>query len=338
MKLLLLAILLAPTAHTLCQEAPNQPSDTSYYKSYTNLITARYFFSQKYTSITVQGKTTGDRLQYRPNTNLNMGVGFTYGWFTLNLAFTFPLLNSGDEEKPETKYLDLQSHIYTSKFIVDVVANRYRGYYLAPKGTASPEGSDYYQRPDMKVWHIGVSGYKVLNWKKYSFRAAMQQNEWQQKSAGSILVGAEIYYGRLRTDSSIIPKTFQENFDQNDITSVRAIDIGPGAGYAYTLVLSKSFYLMGSATCTLPLDWITEYRSKGSESNVSVGPNLSYRASAGYNTPRWGVSALWVNNRIKSRGASGPYQVQTGNVRLNLIYRFEPGPRLKRKIRIFSFD
>ncbi len=319
------------------QETMEQPQDTSYYLSYTDKLTTRYFFSQKYTSYRISGKGQDNTLQYRPNTNLNMGLGVTYGWFTLNLAFSFPLLNTGDESKIKTKYLDLQSHIYTSKLIVDVLANRYRGYYLFPEGTGTGLENGYYQRQDMKIFHLGVSAYRVLNWKKYSFRAAMQQNEWQQKSAGSILLGAEVFYSRMNADSSVVPGLLQDDFSQRGIYSVRKIDIGPGAGYAYTLVISNHLYIMGAGTVTLPIDWLTEYRQNQSESRVSVGPNISYRASAGYNTARWGVSALWVNTAQEGRGESGRYRVQTGNVRLNFIYRITPGDRLKRKIRFFSF-
>jgi hypothetical protein len=70
-----------------------QHADTSYIQTYDSLITTRFFFSRKYTSILVGGPGNLANLKYRPNSTLNMGVGATYRWFTLNLAYGFPFLN-----------------------------------------------------------------------------------------------------------------------------------------------------------------------------------------------------------------------------------------------------
>ena len=61
--------------------------DTTYYESFMNKITGRYYFGQKFTALEIKrnNKTT-PRLRYVPNTTLNMGIGATYGFFTLNLA------------------------------------------------------------------------------------------------------------------------------------------------------------------------------------------------------------------------------------------------------------
>jgi hypothetical protein len=56
--------------------------DSDYYESYTDQITGRVYFSQKYTNLILLSKHREDDLRYRPNTTLNFGVGATYGWFT----------------------------------------------------------------------------------------------------------------------------------------------------------------------------------------------------------------------------------------------------------------
>ena len=67
--------------------------DTSYYVSYEDQITGRFYLSQKYVSF--RYIDTGNDLVFRylPNTTLNMGVGATYKWATLNLAYGFGFLN-----------------------------------------------------------------------------------------------------------------------------------------------------------------------------------------------------------------------------------------------------
>ena len=73
----------------------------------------------------------------------------------------------------------------------------YKGYYLTPQGLAAPEGKPYYLRPDMGLSLVGFAFYRALNERKFSYQAGLLQNEWQKKSAGSVLVGGEIYYGSI---------------------------------------------------------------------------------------------------------------------------------------------
>ncbi|HMT29810.1 MAG TPA: DUF4421 family protein, partial [Bacteroidia bacterium] len=178
-------------------------NDTSYYESYTSQITGRFYFSQKYTSLIIDHENDQLDLKYRPNTTLNMGVGASYDWFTLNLAYGFGFLNQ-DEEKGKTNYLDLQAHLYGQKLNLDLFGEFYKGFYLSQKGKAVNDDS-YYQRPDLKVTELGASVQYIFNDEKISFKAASIQTQRQKKSAGSLLIGAELYFGIVKSDSSIFP-------------------------------------------------------------------------------------------------------------------------------------
>lgn len=327
-----ISLLISCTGKAICQ-LTTEAQDTSYYESYTDLITARFYFSQKYTSLVLKGT---ENLQYRPNTSLNTGVGFSYGWFTANAAVGLPFLNQGDDGKGKTSYLDLQSHIYPRKYCIDLLGQFYRSFYLYPKGIGRTDNKDWYVRPDLKVMHLGISAYRILNWKKFSFRAGMLQNEWQKKSAGSFLVGAEAYYGRTDSDSAIVPSQLEDDYTQRGVTSIRYIDLGPGIGYAYTLVIAKNFFILGSGTATLPIGWLKEKKDGQEQTKFSATPNFFYRLSTGYNNARWSISLWWVNNVLDTKGVSGKYRVNTGNVRLTTAYRFAPGPRLKKPLRLFE--
>jgi hypothetical protein len=41
---------------------------------------------------------------------------------------------------------------------------------------------------------------------------------------------------------------------------------------------------------------------------------------------------------VQTKGRTGDYSIRTGNVRLNAAYRFIPGPKLKKKIKIFDVE
>ncbi len=321
----------------MAQEQSAQPAyDEDYYESYTDHITSRIYFSRKYTSLILRARESVDDLRYRPNTTLNFGVGATYGWFTLNLAYGFDFLNQGDKAKGTTHYLDLQSHVYTRKMSIDLFGQFYKGFYLSPRGTGSNDGQ-YYLRPDIKVRHMGVAAYYILDWKHLSMRAAMLQTEWQKKSAGSLLIGGESYYGYSKADSAMVPHALAGQYSQRGITRFRYFDIGPGIGYAYTFVWKEHFFAMGGVTGSIPLNFQKEWRGKGTvgESKFSISPDLMLRVGIGYSNERMNISMTWVNNTFETKGSAGKYQIRTGNVRLNAAYRFLPGPDLKRKIRFF---
>jgi hypothetical protein len=332
----LFVLLVAVLPCSLYAQDADTAFNENYYESFSNLITARTYFSQKYTNFTIASGSSLRNLTYNPNTTLNFGIGATYEWFTLNLAYGFGFLNGNDEKKGETKYLDLQSHIYTRKMTIDFMGQFYKSFYLRPQGNAAPDASSYYIRPDIKVRHFGIAPYYVLNWKKLSLRAPMIQNEWQKKSAGSILLGGDIYYGVTMADSAFVPASLSHNYDQFEVNKIRYFNIGPGAGYAYTHVIDERFYATGAMTISFPLGWHKEWTDNGYSKDVKFLPNLTYRAGIGYNDEKKSFGLMWVNSSFQTMGETGKYKVRTGNVRLTYAYRFTPGPKLKKKLKIFE--
>lgn len=310
--------------------------DRAYYESYTDLITSRIYFSQKYTSLRIRGSDRVRDLQYRPNTTLNLGVGVTYGWFTLNLAYGFNFINRADDAKGTTRYLDLQSHIYLRKMSIDLFGQFYKGFYAYPKKIVPQAEDVWYRRPDIRMRHFGAAAYYTYNWQKFSMRAAMLQNEWQKKSAGSLLLGAEIYYGSNRGDSALVPGALAHEYSEAGVTKMRYFDIGPGVGYAYTAVLEEHFYATAALTFSFPLSFQKQLRDGDTEHRASISPDLLTRIGIGYNSDRMNIGILWVNSSVQTKGKQSEYAIRTGNVRLNAAYRFAPGPKLKRKIKFFE--
>lgn len=319
------------------QVAIAQRTDTNYIKTYDSLITTRFFFSRKYTSILLQGPGKLANLKYRPNSTLNMGVGATYRWFTLNLAYGFPFLNP-ERGRGKTKYLDLQSHIYTRNWTIDFFGQFYKGYYLNPKGLGHADPGSYYLRSDLGISLFGLAVYKLRNGKKFSYRAAFLQSEWQKKSAGTLLYGGEIYAGSVSGDSALVPNTLSVDYPQRDIWRVRFLEFGPGAGYAYTLVVKKHFFITGAATLNMDFGISREFKNEQHSDKLTISPNFIYRAVAGYNSNDWNLNFSLVGNTILVRGASSKndYRFSTGNYRFTLAKRILPYGRFKRQLKLFD--
>lgn len=322
---------------TYGQQNDTQEDGNDYYTTYPELITARFYFSQKYTNFTVGAEKETPDLVYRPNTSLNMGVGATYRSVTLNLAYGFGLLNK-DDTKGKTRYLDLQSHLYSRSWAIDLSGQFYKGYYLNNRSTGYPGKADYYVRPDIGISLLGISAYRIINQDKFSLRAATLQNEWQQKSAGSLLVGAEIFYGAIHGDSSFVPVLFTDRYDQKGIKKIHLLKFGPGMGYAYTFVYEKHFYLTWALSANINAGSVKEFTDSSTRQKFTFSPNYNYRFALGYNGAVWACNLMLVGNEInfKGRASSNPYDVKTGNFRINLTKRIMPGPKLKEKIRFLD--
>lgn len=294
--------------------------DSSYYKTYPHSLTPRFYFSQKYANIVFQSADGSKDLQYRANTKFNMGIGATYNNLTLNVAFGFGFLNNKNENRGKSKSLDLQLHLYPNGWVADVLATHYKGVYAFPKGYAAANPNIYYYRSDIKLNLFGITAYRVPNSNKFSYRAAMVQNEWQKKSAGSLLYGGGIYYSGIQGDSSIIPSEVATSFSQAGIDNFHFITIGPGVGYAYTAVAAQHLFLMASLIANANVNFSTDENAGTKTNKVSFEPATIFKAAAGYNGNVWNVSANWAGSAflVKEAAVSKTNRLSTGNFRIIL--------------------
>ena len=314
---------------------PSNPTDfdTLYIESYSNLISARIYLSEKATSLALTDNTEILELDYQPNTTLNFGIGATVKSFTLNLAYGFRMLNP-DEGQGKTRYLDLQSHIYTRKLVVDLFAQFYKGMYLENTQILNAtHPTPYYVRPDMYEQIFGLSGLYVFNNKKFSYRSSLIQNERQLKSSGSFLAGAEAYYGLVRADSTLVPtfltdSVFMEMKGYEEIGFWKA---GPSIGYAYNVVIAKKFFIMASFTLNYGIGYNSAYHPDfGTHTDFQGDFGAFGRFAIGYNDSNWYLGLNMVYNNIATSTDSRLLNADYGisNVRLNFVKRFRPGPKL----------
>jgi len=66
--------------------------DTTYVEIHPEKINLRLYLSRKFTNFVVKVPADNWRYVFEPNSGLNLGVGFTYENFTLNLAFPVSFL------------------------------------------------------------------------------------------------------------------------------------------------------------------------------------------------------------------------------------------------------
>ena len=306
-------------------------NDSAYYVTHDDQIHGRIYAIKKYTVLNYQNKRDDYSFRYLSNTSIGLGVGVTYSWLTVNIAYGLRFVDPNTKGK--TNNLDLQIHGYGKKFILDTFGQFYKGFYLSPGGKNS-FSDQYYYRPDLKMNVIGASFQYIVNNKRFSFRSSFLQSDWQKKSAGSVLVGIEAYGGNIQSDSTITPTLVMEKETIQGETRNEYFQIGPTGGYAYTWVLKKHFFLTGSAAAGITYGFKTVTSAGGNVRTSGFSPNTSFRVIAGYNSEKWGLSLLFINNDIRL-AASNDHRltVKSGAFRVNYVHRFDVIAKKQKKHR-----
>jgi hypothetical protein len=166
--------------------------DSNYIHVLTEKIHLRSFLSRKYTNVVIS--TNGrNSINYEPNSTVSFDIGATIKSFSLNAAYGFGFLNE-EQEKGETTYIDLQANIYKREYVVNIFVQLYEGFFLNNTSTLNQNYNlPFYLRPDLRARLFGVSYLHVFNSDKFSYAAPFVQNEIQEKSAGSFLLGVKIF-------------------------------------------------------------------------------------------------------------------------------------------------
>lgn len=308
--------------------------DTAYVRDLSLDLTTRLYFSRKYTGYGVRDYRQRQELLYRPNSRLNVGIGVNYAFAGVNIGVNLPGVNDDDDRYGRTRFLDAQSHLYLPRFALDLYLQRYEGYYLnRPQNWVEnwQPGSPYPQRGDLRTTSSGFNLQYIFNHRRFSYRAAYQQNAWQKKSAGSFLLGSECYLIRMRADSAVTAPAGADApffrgvaFEGSDVYS-----LGVNAGYAHTFVYKSHFFLTLSLLGGVGFG-STRLEVRGAADPVKWGFqfNNTARLALGYNSARYFVGFSVVNLAVRSQTPVGRTSISfdTGNVRLNFCRRFAVKP------------
>ncbi|HEY9115046.1 MAG TPA: DUF4421 domain-containing protein [Bacteroidales bacterium] len=314
--------------------------DTNYYASYMDELTTRLYSSVKYTAFRISNKEENQNLLYLGNRNIILGFGATYSWFTLNIGLNFPFVNHDNSKYGKTNYLDLQTHMYLRKMNLDLYAQNYNGSYLQNSGNVLsnwPQNDTFQKRRDISTFTIGYNVQYVFNWKRFSYKAIYNQNEWQKKSAGSLVIGTNAFFYVNVADSSFFPQNLEnpDLFYGLDYNRQDVLNVGLSAGYYYTLVIAKHFFISAGAAGGPGLGyvWINDgVKESVRFSSVAFNFNAMGRASIGYNSERVFVGASILQQFFFNQQPTQNIwnHFGTGNARIYLVYRIS----LKKPIKL----
>lgn len=307
-----------------------QKPDSAYVESYYKELILRIYGSQKYSAQRIVDKGEKTTLSYRPSNGYVLGLGFNYKFLGVNIGTVFPFAKPDPNRYGNTKYIDLQSHLYLRRFTIDFYTGYYKGQYLANSKSilyGASDAKDFYIRDDIRTYSGGFGIYTNLNPSKYSVRALFLQNEWQKRSAGQPTVGFELYWVGSAADSSFVPSNLKNNnfFEGLNFDRWQFYSLNLAAGYEYTFVIHHHFSVMLGLNGSIGFGehFISPVEGKRL---VSFQPNytINERLGAGYHKDRFFIGMSLANFQYFTPTPVPKTIINwnTGNLRFNIAYRF----------------
>jgi len=314
--------------------------DSSYIGSYSTELTGRLYTSRKFSRFGLKDRGENFKLIYKTNENQILGFGATYKFFTLNIGLNFPFVNNDDDIYGESRYLDVQSQAYFRRYMIELWLSLYKGYYIdqpADRLSNWPTNNEFPMRPEMVNTTFGGTILRILNPTKFSYRAAFVQDEWQKRSAGSFLVGAQIFFVFTDNDSTLVPVNINSPnfFEGYDFKESTIFTLGVSGGYAHTFVLRSHYFLTLSAVGAAGIGGSRLTAANPNEQDLNefaLNFTGTGRIALGYNSRVWYIGASYIGLFLRNDSPidKSTLLLDAGRVRFNLAKRF----KLKKEFKI----
>jgi hypothetical protein len=75
----------------------------------------------------------------------------------------------------------------------------------------------------MRLRMVGVTGYRILNDRRFSYGSVLGQGGYQQRSAGSFLLGGNVFYSAINADSAFAPFRIDSKYSRSTIRKMRLL-------------------------------------------------------------------------------------------------------------------
>lgn len=314
---------LAKAYNGYAQSLDSLSKDTEvYFTDLTDQLAIRLYSLTKSNSLNIKNENTNYIL--RPNGKTNLGIGFNYKFIGIGISIGLPQSQNRIKEYGKTTAFDLQVSVFGSWFGFDGYIQSYKGYYLSnPKDFVNWDNEYQPQIPDMSISSIGLMGFYIFNNKKFSYKAAYNKTQIQNRGAGSFILGIFAHTDAGRTENGFIPKEIKDSIQTDfDLSEFDLGSIGVSAGYMYTFVIKKKFSINLSLIPGFGVQKVSLKALDGAGSiKTQPAAQLLVRASLGYEF-KW-FYAGFVSSNVFRNFKYNNYNIDLGTTRI----RFYIGKR-----------
>jgi len=249
-------------------------------------LTLRAYAEVPSYQVNIQSKTSGNQVNWTPNIRTLTGVDVSLNDFPIGGGYAWAN-NAGpgaDQTYGPTNYQDYRLGLTLHSFHADANYQTYDGFYVSNTSSVNPAfGSGYIQDHSLAAVNISVNGTFILSPDKFSYAAALGQNERQEAWGGSLLLGLAGSATSFASSNYLIPGPLQNTYGQDQlIKNVQFYDLIAKLGYGYTFAWTKSFFTsliadigVGGEYRTYG-DGVTQTSSGGSSSKFDALISLGY--------------------------------------------------------------
>lgn len=175
-------------------------------------------------------------LHYNPTNPAGVGVGYASSKLLLDLIF-----NIKTNQEEATERFDFQGNLLLKQELLLFQIQNYKGFTVTNTSSGDPgtfRGDVRSFSSSLNYTHLFKPGMKTLH-------AFYSNSQNKAIRIGTFLAGAYTTYHHIQADSSIIPSSFGEYFnEQAQILEMSKFAFGISGGYAYFLPLSAHFFVM----------------------------------------------------------------------------------------------
>jgi hypothetical protein len=178
--ILLIAILLVFGVELFSQNDSSRSRSNDYYTDHAQLLTLKPYLLYKLNRVEIANQQ--DRLILIPNSPLAIGMAVNYKDAGIAIGIGLPHTASSIDKYGKTNRLDLQFSLFRKYIGIDGHFQLYRGYYNANPEDFMDWNEDHYPLlTDMRTISAGLSGYYVVNNKRFSNKAAVMRTQVQKQ-------------------------------------------------------------------------------------------------------------------------------------------------------------
>ncbi len=302
---------------SLCSLKSIAQIDSTYIGKSEKMYGVKLYFTKESLSLNYTTEELEERI-LEPNKPASIGVGILWKNSELSYSQSFSFL--GDRSRRKSKTFDFKYNYYGERFLIDLYLQRYKSFYLLNEGDKTYEAF-----PDLQLAMYGVSAQYVFNHKKYSFAATNSFNKIQLKSAGSFLLGANIFYSKTRNTPAFDLEI--QDYDK------RLISFGPTVGYGYNFVFLKHYFT--GISVLIGVNGNFEKNLLTNQSKFIITPQIQSKFSLGYSDDNWTIAlAAPINALFINYSDAQQSNLLSSKIMITATKRFD----LKKEIPILKKD
>jgi hypothetical protein len=306
-------------------------NNNQYYSKLENKLTVKLYTTQNTASFDIRDDSLKRNLKYNIERSRSLGAGASYKWLGVNVAYGFPFMNQQNSRTSKANFWNFQTQFHLRKVTLSLYANSFNGYYLENSRSELPnfDSTKTYFRPDINASVYGANMIYIKSPDRYSNKATFQQTEWQKKSAGTWVFGANALYYSINADSSLVPvhAVSKRYFNGEPLRNISQYSCGGGVGYAFHLIGFKHLFLNAmlmvglnvSSTKVSPAEWKNNKK-------LHLNPMVLSSIGIGYNSEKLYIGIMSSNYSINANFNANNTSVQfnTGNMQMVIAWRFQP--------------